>query len=308
VTRIDGVAGGGEGANITPQPAVEARPSAAIFAALADLQTQRRFCIRAQQRSDRAVESFLERIEPQADREAAFAAARRLRLAIEAGKATHPTASLVLRAREARLGWDKFRADVETRMRQLARSLPVYDAFVRDVAGFADLGLAVIAAEARDDIADPANYPNPAKLWKHLGLAVMNGVRQGGLRKGASAEQWIAHGYNPERRSEVWVFCSDILVRHQFQKGKPRDPYGEAYARKKAEYLARGWTPTHADQAARRYMSKRFIRDLWAAWKHSVEPSAEMVEAMLAPRTGVREDPFDIAGEKEAYDREVSGK
>lgn len=51
-------------------------------------------------------------------------------------------------------------------------------------------------------------------------------------------------------------------------------PYYAIYATKKAEYLARGeagdaaWvTKLHCDRAAKRYASKRMLRDLWNAWK-----------------------------------------
>jgi hypothetical protein len=44
-------------------------------------------------------------------------------------------------------------------------------------------------------------------------------------------------------------------------------PYGEAYGERKAWNLARGWTPGHAENDARRYMTKRLIRDLWRAWR-----------------------------------------
>jgi hypothetical protein len=250
------------GRALSPEPLM----SLAV-AALIALQRQRRFCIVAQMRSDRATESFLVNLmAPGLERRAAFKEARRLRRAIEAGNAPHPAASLVLRAQESRKGWDQFRADIEKRMRERARSLPVYDAFVKDTLGFSDLGLAIIVAEA----GDLSGYGGPAKLWKRLGLAVMDGIRQGGLSKAAPAEAWIAHGYSPKRRAEVWNLLSDAMLKHQWQRGVARGPYGDAYARKKAEYLAREWTPQHADDAARRYMSKCFLRDLWRAWRQAV--------------------------------------
>jgi hypothetical protein len=49
--------------------------------------------------------------------------------------------------------------------------------------------------------------------------------------------------------------------------GYPLGPYGAHYERKKTEYFERGLTSGHADKAARRYMAKMFIRDLWKAWR-----------------------------------------
>jgi hypothetical protein len=42
-------------------------------------------------------------------------------------------------------------------------------------------------------------------------------------------------------------------------------PYGEHYARKLPEYIARNHPMP--GKAARRYMAKMFIRDLWRAWR-----------------------------------------
>ena len=73
-------------------------------------------------------------------------------------------------------------------------------------------------------------------------------------------------------------------------------PYGEHYADKKAEYVARieltkdlpdkvggywnpeKWTLKRADNAARRYMEKCILRDLWRVWR-GVTPSADLQDA-----------------------------
>jgi hypothetical protein len=110
-------------------------------------------------------------------------------------------------------------------------------------------------------------------LWKRLGLAVIDGRRQGSPGTGASADDWIAHGYSPQRRSQIWAFLDDMIVRAQWRGEKNDVPahgigeYGEYYGQMKALYIARDWKPAHADHAARRAMTKRLLRDLWRAWR-----------------------------------------
>jgi hypothetical protein len=283
---------------------------------LIDLQNQRRFCIKSQSRCDRSMEAYIARLVgdhgglSKPERKAFHALAKRMRLSIEksimaaekldplgAAKWTPPegaepivqkVSNLVNRSRTARLGWDEFRLETEERMRILARQLPVWP-WVKGVKGFAELGLAVIVGETgnfSEDLPHAEGYANPAKVWKRLGLAVMDGRRQGSPGDGATKDDWIRHGYNPSRRAEVWALCSDAMFRNVWRGDKDEDgknpkktgkpvaipahpisPYGEAYGERKEWDLARGWTPGHADNDARRYMTKRLVRDLWRAWR-----------------------------------------
>ena len=115
------------------------------------------------------------------------------------------------------------------------------------------------------------------KWGKRLGLAVIDGQRQGNPGTNASADDWIAHGYKASRRAEVYAFIDDVMFRSQWRGAKddapgyPIGPYGAHYARKKAEYTIRFadelHAKAHAEKAARRYMAKMFIRDLWKAWR-----------------------------------------
>jgi hypothetical protein len=266
---------------------------------LIERQRHRIFCIRQQQRCDRSIEALLARssgyhtsLVP-AERKALFSAAAKLRREIEGGKidqfpANSDLPRLVIASAASRATWDQLRGDVEKRMIKLARALPAIS-FVHAVRGFGELGLAVIVGEA----GDLGNYANPAKLWKRLGLAVFDGHRQGSPGEGATKDDWIRHGYNRQRRAEVWVFCSDVLFRAQWRGAKddapahPIGPYGEAYAERKAWVLARGWTPAHADADARRYMTKRLLRDLWRAWRDAgsdLEPRLRVHPAEDTPR------------------------
>lgn len=191
-----------------------------------------------------------------------------------------PIIAASLRAREPFDGVEK---TAVKNMERLAAGLPVWGAFGAGVRGFGLKSLAVIVAEA----GDLSDYPTKGHLWKRMGLAVLDGVRQGGLAKGATNEAWIAHGYSPSRRSRVWNI-GDAMLKAQIRKVKDDadedtgerialGPYGEAYLRRKAYEVAREpeIAPIKAHRRAQRYMEKRLLRDLWQAWRRAAQPLSE---------------------------------
>ena len=179
--------------------------------------------------------------------------------------------TIVVANKQARHVWDDLREDAEKDMVKLAKQLPVWP-FVESVKGVGPLGLAVIAAEAVSDGADDLGcWRNRANLQKHLGLGVVrDGTRQ---RRLTDKEAAIEHGYNPHRRAEIYSFLDDAMLRAQWRDGAPTQIYGEYYRSKKAEYLTRfagqKGGDGHADKAARRYMAKMFIRDLYNEWRRA---------------------------------------
>lgn len=161
-------------------------------------------------------------------------------------------------------------------MERLAETLPAWAAFGAEVRGFGPLSLAVIVAEA----GDLSIYANPGKLWKRMGLAVMSGVRQGGLSKNASKEDWISHGYNRERRSRMWNI-GDALI-----KGNRDGEYRTLYLERKEFERARDpeMTPIKAHRRAQRYMEKRLLRNLWRAWR-AAKPLSETLYGAPTPNS-----------------------
>jgi hypothetical protein len=291
---------------------------------LRDLQVQRRYLIVSQSRADRSVEALIKDMLAagrsdlaEAERRALFKMAKHIRERIEkAGPDWEPpddpnglwrrVQAYVLQSRDARSVADGFRESVESDMKKLARQLPVWK-WVKGVRGVGELGLGVIVAEAGDLTIDgnfAGSYSTPAKVWKRLGLAVFAGRRQGNPGKSASTEDWIMHGFSPQRRAEIWAFLSDKMFLAQWRGARDEDgknpaetdklvavpahpigPYGEVYGERKEWNLARGWAPAHADADARRIMSKRFLRDLWSQWNRQretiavVEPRSELSPA-----------------------------
>jgi hypothetical protein len=180
----------------------------------------------------------------------------------------------------ARKPFDEIEKKSLKEMERLAELLPVWKAFGEGVRGFGRGSLAVIVAEA----GDLANYSTKSKLWKRMGLAVMEGMRQGHVPKGLSRDDrnaaYIEHGYSPKRRSRVWNI-GDALI-----KGNGDGVYRAAYLKRKEYELARDpeMPKIHAHRRAQRYMEKRLLRDLWRAWgRTSVRMAIQPIRGLSSP-------------------------
>lgn len=177
-------------------------------------------------------------------------------LRLEAVAAIH-TAPLV----QARELLAASRKPLEKRLEQLARELPVWP-WVQGVRGLGALGLAQIAGEC----GDLHNYANPAKVWKRMGLAVIDGERQ---RKHSDPDLAALHGYSPQRRSIMYVIADSLV------KGNRDGAYRTYYLAEKERQ--RGKLPdapqAHIHNRALRHMAKRLLRDLWRAWRASAAVS-----------------------------------
>lgn len=295
---IAGIGGGGE-----VQTSIETQSShdLAAITLLVQLQRSRVECIKRQQQCDRSMDAFLVRamnyttaLAP-AERKKLFARAAAIRTAIEQGKPAdlsdiaHADAlpAMIELSRQAREGWDRQRASFESAMERHAAQLPAAT-WAKSVRGFSIKGLATIIGEA----GDLSGYATVSRLWKRLGLAVIDGCRQGAPGNGASADEWIQHGYKPARRAALWVI-GDVLFRAQWRGAKSDDdtgeiiseahpigPYGEIYAKRRAHTALRieattalpkghreKWNLARCHADARRVMTKALIADLWAAWR-----------------------------------------
>lgn len=163
------------------------------------------------------------------------------------------------------------RKETEKSMVNAAKTLPAY-AWVESVKGFGALGFAMIVGES----GDLSNYTTVSKLWKRLGLAVIEGERQ----RRVSGVDALKHGYSPSRRSVVWTIGDAMFrsggeyadlcrERKEFEREKAKAegltvcPAAKIPANNKEQYRSDG----HIHNRAKRYMEKRLIRDLWRAWR-----------------------------------------
>ena len=265
------------------------------------LHRRRRFILKAQSQINRSTESYLARAAgfspdmPEKERTALWKQVPMVRKAVEKADgrchfdeksiALTPSAlphwadvSIILAAAKSREVWDTMRAHTEKQMETAVKKLPIW-AWAESVRGLGPGSVAAIIGEA----GDLGSYPSKSHLWKRFGLAVIDGERQ---RKHLNAEKAILHGYNPSRRSVIYVIAESMSKAQMAgdrdedgnrpkQSGKPvavpahpTGPYGEAYYHRKAITAVReGWTPAHQHADALRYMSKKLLCHMRAAWR-----------------------------------------
>ena len=167
-------------------------------------------------------------------RKAAFKRARTFRLSVEKqGPAPNgaghgdvgedPNAAmsgltpLILQSYHGRLQWPILRKRIEDDMERVAQRLPGVD-FVESVRGLGMLGFAVVCAEATVPISE---WRTVSGLWKHMGLAVIDGRRQRGVPGTRKNPEEAMRLFHPkERRGVIYGFLQDSLFRAQWNAGK----------------------------------------------------------------------------------------
>lgn len=234
--------------------------------------------------------------------------------AISAVNEVHP----ILAARRT---IDICRSRVESELEMLVKKLPIA-VFVEheDQLGVSYGTLAAIIGAA----GNLHGYVTVQKLWKRMGMAVMPNGRQRQMR---DAEQALLHGYSPARRSIVWNAGTSLLrtqtARVDKETGEIKresGPYRKIYEDRKAYESAKNEAGDYAEQAAnrlreanfgektsafkkysdgklppmhlharaQRYMEKRFLKELWLAWRETMEMPPAPAE--LLEREAVSED------------------
>lgn len=141
-------------------------------------------------------------------------------------------------------------------LEKLAKQLPVWSHF-NGVSGVGAYMLARVVGAAGRPIED---YRSPAALWKRFMLAVDDGKRQW---KDAS----------PAARAIVWN-VGECIIKAQIRNPKGEDgkptgdrfaigPLGELYLERREHEALKVETAGHIHNRAKRYIEKRFLRDLW---------------------------------------------
>ncbi len=153
-------------------------------------------------------------------------------------------------------------------LQKLAKELPVWK-WVEGVKGVAPYSLARIVGHAGRGLAD---YRNPSCLWKRMGLAVIGDGRQRRVTGDAALE----HGYNASRRAFMWN-VGECILKAQIRNPKDGEgnktgrvaigEYGQLYIDRRAHEASRCESDAHIHNRAKRYVEKRFLRDLWREWK-----------------------------------------
>lgn len=170
---------------------------------------------------------------------------------------------------QARQMFHEARLLPEKRLGKMARQLPIWT-WAKEIRGIDVLSLALIVGET----GDLSNYATHQKLWKRMGLAVINGERQRKIKgdKAKAMEHRIC-----VRRADLMFVVSENLIRCNSQY-KPI--YDREKVRQKVEYP--DLTLLHQHNKARRYMVKRFLKELWKEWRTS-EPMQSTSVLSAAP-------------------------
>lgn len=183
---------------------------------------------------------------------------------------------------------------VEKEMERGAMSLPIWNAWGKQVRGFGAKGLAIIIAEA----GDLSQYPKKGHLWKRFGLAPFGGRAYSTwrIKGGLTADDWTEAGYSPMRRADAFACIAEPLIK---ARGHYKDVYDLRVVHEYVKAIERGLTPAsstaatvknwadagkpqllkvaridpkihisaaHINARANRYMTKIFLRDLWREW------------------------------------------
>lgn len=178
---------------------------------------------------------------------------------------------------------DPARLAYEKALVKAAKRLPVY-AWVKNVKGLGDISFATIVGEC----GDIGSYKSVSAVWKRMGVAVMDGRRQGNPGAGAAAEDWTAHGYNKQRRSVGYVAREHVIggmgkwrpvMGEDVDANEALTPYQRAYAcraRVEAEKLGLPVTEAdtgkesykkHVSSRAHRYVEKMLLKHLYIEWR-----------------------------------------
>lgn len=217
--------------------------------------------------------------------------AQKLFKAATTGKAHHELAPVAAGAIgplfEAQSVLEGHRKAVEKELAKLAKDLPAAD-FIEQARGISIGAYAGIVGEA----GDIGSYKSVSALWKRMGLAVINGGRQ---RRVAGIEA-LDHGYAPERRAVMWnigegfvkqgdryrrVYLERILK--EVEKARDEGLIVATTVKKTVESwearklgtpkLVKEIDPDihrsagHIHNRAKRYAEKRFLRELYGAWR-----------------------------------------
>ena len=156
---------------------------------------------------------------------------------------------------------------LEAELARHAVSLPIWPR-VQATHGLGALSFALLIGAT----GDLRNYPSHSKLWKRLGLAVIDGQSQRRMT-GRDASK---HGFSPSRRSMVWNMGSNILrIQSAIPAGgryssRPAGTFRLGYDARKAYEVANGTPLAHAHRRAKRYMEKKLVRNIWRAWREAV--------------------------------------
>lgn len=200
------------------------------------------------------------------EREKLFKKARQVVADVREG-ADHPYAAIVKASSSGIEELEVLQAVIDKEMVGLVKNLPIYNWIEKpEQRGFGAQSLATVVGEC----GNLCNYPNPAKVWRRMGLApwthngktLMGATWRSGTQGKLPAPEWEEFGYAVRRRSVAWNI-GECLIK-QNAPGPYRQRYDEAKAAAKLSHP--DWTDGHRNNHAKLLATKRLFRELWAEW------------------------------------------
>lgn len=173
---------------------------------------------------------------------------------------------LVAAVRESAEAFEKIEDGCNAKASKLAKKLPIWKEWGKDILGVSEAGIAVIIGEA----GDLSQYSSVPKLWKRFGVAPYHGKAYSQWKfdpKSLTKEEWIEAGYSPERRARLYAYIGNPLMY------QTRGPYYDIYQKRRAIEDARCEGKQQQYRRAKRYMEKMFLKHMWQAWKR-LHPAA----------------------------------
>jgi hypothetical protein len=178
----------------------------------------------------------------------------------------------------ARKGIESERMALEKQLRELGKQLPGV-AFCETTVGLTTMTMASLIGECPGvNSRGFLDFDTPSRVWKRMGLAVINGIRQ----KKVSGADALLHAYSPSRRAVMWTIGASIVKSH----GPYRLVYDAMKEKEQARVIAKGLTILPAadipkDQKdsglyisegqihkrAQRLMEKKLLVDLWVEFR-----------------------------------------
>lgn len=206
----------------------------------------------------------------ESDRERCFKEANALIKRVVKGEEDGPYAGMIRAAQMASDAFGGMQIQMESRMLDLAKMLPVAEWVGKPAQrGFGLHLLAVLIGET----GDLANYESPGKIWRRMGCAPYE--KEGHVHMGStwnrprwlngvklSKADWEDFGYSPRRRSIAYI------IGENFVKQNGEGPYRRRYdnARTRFKELHENATKGHCHSHGMLLAAKLLMKNLWFQW------------------------------------------
>ena len=141
-------------------------------------------------------------------------------------------------------------------------ALPIWE-HAKTIKGLGPINLGNILAAT----GDLWRYANAGKLWKRMGLALIDdhGIQRKSRDKPLAAKM----AYSPPRRALMYVVAEGLMKGGRKKEGQPTPRYKIMYDRRKEYEMAKEEVTVkgHGHNRALRYLSKRILKELLLKWR-----------------------------------------